>query len=230
MTTQNKQSGRKPVVQYRDSKGQFSKAPHEAVSTIIKVTYAVIGEEEQQAVNARDLWKAIGSNRKFADWIKDRIADFIEGQDYLISQNYEIKSRGGDRKSTDYILTLDVAKHLAMLERNDQGRKIRQYFIEIEKEARHRWQNPTPEDRLRNILDHNGAQWILDRLERCDLLEYYAPEQALGTLTKSGTIRSTIRRGSNPVRGGRNIHSILLRAGHPDLFANMIINLLTQGK
>lgn len=44
------------------------------------------------------------------------------------------------------------------------------------------------------------------------------------------TVRSIIRRASNPVRGRGSIRSVLLRAGHPDLFTNMILNPLTQGK
>jgi hypothetical protein len=44
--------------------------------------------------------------------------------------------RGGDRRSVDVHLTLDMAKELAMVERNEVGRNIRRYFIQKEKEAR----------------------------------------------------------------------------------------------
>lgn len=59
----------------------------------------------------------------FAHWVKERIAEygFIESQDYiLICQNGQTKGRGGDRRSKDYHLTLDTAKELAMVERNEK--------------------------------------------------------------------------------------------------------------
>ncbi len=93
------------------------------------------GALHEQVVNARELWEAIESKQEFANWIKDRIEKygFTESEDYLIilSNNNE---RG--RPKQEYILTLDVAKEIAMVENNDKGRMIRRYFIEAEKRYR----------------------------------------------------------------------------------------------
>lgn len=99
---------------------------------LINVTSAVINGYEQPAVNARELWEKLESKQQFADWIKKRLADFEEGIDFTVHKimNGENKGRFA---SNEYILTLDTAKHLAMLERNENGKKIRQYFIEIER-------------------------------------------------------------------------------------------------
>ncbi len=91
-----------------------------------------------QLVDARELHRKLGSKRNFADWIKQRIEkyEFIENEDFfLISQICEIKGRGGDRRSVEYHLTITMAKELAMLQDNEMGRKIRRYFIEMEKVA-----------------------------------------------------------------------------------------------
>lgn len=103
--------------------------------SIIRTTSAIIAGEKQQTVNARELWRKLGSRREFATWIKDRLQDFTEGQDFSLDKIVKRRNHGGTT-ATEYILTLDTAKHLCMLERNEAGKKIRQYFIEIEKEFR----------------------------------------------------------------------------------------------
>jgi anti-repressor protein len=88
--------------------------------------------EEEKLVNARELHEFMDINSKFADWIKNRIEkyDFIENEDYVtLSKNLE---NGG--KSKEYILKLDTAKEIAMVENNDKGREVRKYFIAVEKE------------------------------------------------------------------------------------------------
>lgn len=80
-------------------------------------------------VNARELWNKLGVKKDFSDWIKNRLDGFSEGLDFSTIQG---KSTGG-RPSSEYYLTLDTAKHICMLERNEKGRQIRQYFIEVEK-------------------------------------------------------------------------------------------------
>lgn len=113
------------------------------MNKLINVTTATINDEEVNAVNARELWQRLESKRQFGNWIKDRLEGFIEGKDYVSNKNVKNLPCGG-RPETEYIISLDVAKHIAMLERNEQGRKIRQYFIEVEKEFRRQTSKTLP--------------------------------------------------------------------------------------
>ncbi len=87
--------------------------------------------EHEQLVNARELWQALGVGKDFSNWIKDRIEKygFKEGIDF---SPVLAKSSGG-RPATEYILRLDTAKEIAMVENNEMGRTIRRYLIEVEK-------------------------------------------------------------------------------------------------
>lgn len=101
---------------------------------IIKIEDHLVEGEKIQMVNARDLWEKLEVKSKFADWAKNKVyqAQLIEGQDYItVSKNLET---GGYIK--EYYLSIDSAKHIAMLEGNDKGRQIRQYFIDVEKQAK----------------------------------------------------------------------------------------------
>ncbi|EFP5438422.1 phage antirepressor Ant [Salmonella enterica] len=103
---------------------------------LIPVFNGTISNESVLLCDARKLHSFLEVGKMFANWIKDRLTEyeFVENQDYiLICQNGQTKGRGGDRRSKDYHLTLDTAKELAMVERNDKGRQIRRYFIECEK-------------------------------------------------------------------------------------------------
>ena len=85
-------------------------------------------------IDARLLHSQLQISTPFNDWIRRRIQefDFEDGKDF-----YSIlrKSLLG-RKPTDYHLTMDMAKELSMLERNEIGRQVRRYFIAVEKQAR----------------------------------------------------------------------------------------------
>lgn len=85
-------------------------------------------------VNARDLHAALEIKTHFKDWIARRLAEnlFAEGVDYTVLKN----ERVGIIEEKNYFISLDMAKHLAMLEKNHQGKKVRAYFIEHEKQAR----------------------------------------------------------------------------------------------
>ncbi|HBC1013333.1 TPA: antA/AntB antirepressor family protein [Escherichia coli] len=115
-------------------------------SQLIPVFNGTIANEPTLLCNARDLHEFLGVGKFFANWIKDRISEyeFVENQDYVIAcQNQQAKIRGGHNRK-DYHLTLDTAKELAMVERNEKGRQIRRYFIECEKQLRQQQSQPLP--------------------------------------------------------------------------------------
>lgn len=95
-----------------------------------------------QTVNARELHGFLNVGRDFSTWIKNRINEygFVENQDFIIVQNLSSPKQGSSKARQqvmiEYHITLDMAKELSMLERNDQGRTARKYFIECEKMAK----------------------------------------------------------------------------------------------
>jgi anti-repressor protein len=93
----------------------------------------IITQENEQMVDARQLHSFLQVKSSFNDWFKNRVRDFgfTENLDFT-SSKILVKLQG--RPEVQYQLTLDMAKELAMIERNEKGRQIRRYFIQKEKE------------------------------------------------------------------------------------------------
>lgn len=90
-------------------------------------------EKGEKFVDARMLHEKLLVNTRFNDWIYRMIGyyGYENGLDF-----YSTLSKTNGRPSTNYFLTLDTAKELAMVQNNEMGRAIRKYFIEVEKQAR----------------------------------------------------------------------------------------------
>ena len=117
----------------------LSLVPVTGDTQLVPVYRGTIGGVPAHVVNARELHTYLENGDKSAGWIPDRIEKygFVEDQDFaLISVNSEIKKgRGGDRRSKDYLISLDMAKELSMVENNAKGREARRYFIAMERKA-----------------------------------------------------------------------------------------------
>ncbi|EFT6059620.1 phage antirepressor Ant [Salmonella enterica] len=119
---------------------------------LIPVLNGTINNESVLLCDARKLHDFLEIGKRFASWITERLTEykFVENQDYvIISQNREKIGRG--RPATDYHITLDTAKELAMVERNEKGRQIRRYFIECEKQLRQQQTLPAPKPLVHTI-------------------------------------------------------------------------------
>ncbi|AOP42903.1 antA/AntB antirepressor family protein [Edwardsiella piscicida] len=134
---------------------------------LIPIFNGTISNEPTLLCNARDLHEFLGVGKRFASWVTERITEyeFVENQDYIIiSQNREIIKRG--RPTTDYHLTLDTAKELAMVERNERGRQIRRYFIECERQLLTRQQGAysTPKPQQLSDGEIKNLKWLIDSI------------------------------------------------------------------
>ncbi|EEZ5175478.1 antA/AntB antirepressor family protein [Escherichia coli] len=109
-------------------------------AAIIPVSPGIIGGLETGIVSARALHKALGVGRVFRSWIKGRIEEygFTEGVDYevveYLSRPDPVSAKSRQQIAFEYSITVNMAKELAMVERTEQGRAIRQYFIKCEEE------------------------------------------------------------------------------------------------
>ncbi len=104
---------------------------------IVTTTLARINGYHTQTCNARELHSFLEVGRDFSNWITSRVEKygFVEGEDYLVAKSGE-QLPSGTKWKIEYTLTLDMAKELAMVERNDKGRQARRYFIECERQLR----------------------------------------------------------------------------------------------
>ena len=99
-------------------------------SNLIPVFNGLIQNQPVQLCNARELHTFLDIGKDYSTWIKNRINEygFIQDEDYLV-----ITERTNGRPRKEYHITLDMGKELGMVERNERGRQIRQYFIRCER-------------------------------------------------------------------------------------------------
>ena len=190
---------------------------------LIKTTGITLNGDKITAVNARDLWKFLESKQDFSTWIKRRIEkyEFIEGQDYLLHKFVE-QLPSGAKHCIEYLISLDMAKELAMVENNERGRQARQYFIEVEKRYR---QTGNLVETIRAALTpiiRENEQYRA----RLELARNFLPNGNPGDLNRAGLPKNKFRRGCYFARNGRDISLLRENPTLPGLFEEIPVNLM----
>lgn len=101
------------------------------MNEVIKVT---VNDNQEPVVSGRQLHEALGVKTEYRKWF-GRMAEygFEENQDFArVTQ--KCPTPGGLQDMTDHIIKLDMAKEIAMIQRTDKGKEVRQYFIQVEKD------------------------------------------------------------------------------------------------
>lgn len=98
-----------------------------------------VSKNDEQYVSGRDLHMFLEIETPYPKWF-NRMCEygFVENLDYRVTDKKVHNSNGGRQNITEHELTIEMAKQLCMLARNDKGRAAREYFIEVEKE----WNSP----------------------------------------------------------------------------------------
>ena len=93
----------------------------------------IVSNGDVRAVDGRELHSFLEVKSKYATWIQNRIKKygFVQGIDF--EAKTKILENGG--RSIDYIISIETAKELCMVENNIKGRDARRYFIRVEQEA-----------------------------------------------------------------------------------------------
>lgn len=94
---------------------------------------------DKLTLSARELHKELNIAGRFSRWFEQMSEyGFEENVDFTSVQNCTVVNNGATRELQDYRITLDMAKEIAMLQRNEKGKQIRKKLIELEKA----WNSP----------------------------------------------------------------------------------------
>lgn len=94
-----------------------------------------LNDNQEPVVSGRQLHEALGVKTRYDNWFS-RMTEygFTENQDYLVTSIFGHNSNGGRQNKVDHIIKLDMAKEIAMIQRTERGKQVRQYFIQVEKD------------------------------------------------------------------------------------------------
>lgn len=98
------------------------------MNELINVT---LNDSHEPVVSGRQLHEALEVKTPYDKWFP-RMTEygFTENEDF---STFLSQSTGG-RRATDHVIKLDMAKEIAMIQRTERGKQVRQYFIQVEKD------------------------------------------------------------------------------------------------
>ena len=188
------------------------------MNELIKITY----QNDEPAVSARDLYEFLEVGADYRHWFP-RMCEygFTTGQDFNPVKIDRVQDEGGrmvNRTVDDAILTLDMAKEICMLQRNEKGKRARQYFIQLEKD----WNSPEKVmARALRIADKKITALETDKLalekenerQRQEIADFQPMRQYLDTILSSTGVLATTQIAADYGLSAKQLNRILHEEG-----------------
>lgn len=160
-------------------------------------------DEGNKVVMGRELHEKLGIVERYSKWFA-RMAEygFTEGEDYTPYQTVHPQNK---QNIDDHIMTLDMAKHIAMIQRTPQGMAIRQKLIELEKETSQQLMPASKELQAIFVLDNRSMQHEkrITALENSMTADYN--QQRILRRTVSNSVRAALGGTDAPAYTDRHV-------------------------
>lgn len=160
-------------------------------------------DEGNKVVMGRELHEKLGIVERYSKWFA-RMAEygFTEGEDYTPYQTVHPQNK---QNIDDHIMTLDMAKHIAMIQRTPQGMAIRQKLIELEKETSQQFMPASKELQAIFVLDNRSMQHEkrITALENSMTADYN--QQRILRRTVSNSVRAALGGTDAPAYTDRHV-------------------------
>ena len=137
------------------------------MNELIKVNY----DNDKPTVLARDLYDFLDIQERYSKWF-DRMKEygFTESVDYT---PYQMVHPQNGQTISDHQLTIDMAKEICMLQRNEKGKEARQYFLQLERD----WNSPEKVmARALQIAEQKLHTLETENAQQKQLLAEYSPK------------------------------------------------------
>ena len=120
----------------------------------------------QQLASGRELHKFLEVGTRYNDWINRIIEkyNFIENKDFITITQKRVTAQGNETEFDDHLMTIAMAKEIAMVANTEKGKQARIYFIKCE-EA---WNSP---EMILARANQIQSHMIEDYTKKIELLE-----------------------------------------------------------
>lgn len=117
-----------------------------------------VTENDRIIVNGRDLHEFLEVKTAYKDWFPRMLKyGFEENIDFIAMAQKRATAQGNETTFMDHHLTIDMAKEISMLQRNEKGKQARQYFLELER----KWNSP-------EMIMKRAMDYLNDRVEKLE--------------------------------------------------------------
>ena len=100
----------------------------------MELSLKIIKKNKIECISARELYEKLEIKSRFNDWFnRMREFGFVENEDYKAITQKKVTAQGNESEYTDYAISVDMAKQICMLQRNEKGMQYRRYLRDVER-------------------------------------------------------------------------------------------------